>query len=97
MKKYFYSGIAIVTLFVIFTIFNIYSDKLKKEKEAGRNEIRIEKLQDENTQNKAVIKHQKKTNEVQAKQKKIISNLDIPDKYRVEWLRWIHQDATTDN
>ena len=85
MKNYFYAGLAILLIFLIFLV-------AREQKEAGRNEIRVEQLEDKNIQNRAIIDNQKKTNEIQRKQQKIIKNLDIPNEYRLEWLRWIHPD-----
>ena len=76
--------IAIAAIFLIFLIFFI----AREQKEAGRNEIKVEQLEDKNTQNQAVIENQKKTNEVQKKQQKIISNLDVDLEYRIKWLQW---------
>jgi hypothetical protein len=90
MRNYFYSGLAILLIFLIFLV-------AREQKEAGRNEIRVEQLEDKNIQNRAIIDNQKKTNEVQRKQQKIIRNLDIPNDYRLKWLRWIYPDITASN
>mgnify|MGYP003644075118 CR=1 FL=1 len=90
MKNYFYAGLAILLIFLIFLV-------AREQKEAGRNEIRVEQLEDKNIQNRAIIDNQKKTNEIQRKQQKIIKNLDIPNEYRLKWLRWIHPDITANS
>jgi hypothetical protein len=90
MKNYFYAGLAILLIFLIFLV-------AREQKEAGRNEIRVEQLEDKNIQNRAIIDNQKKTNEIQRKQQKIIKNLDIPNEYRLKWLRWIHPDIAANS
>ena len=90
MKNYFYAGLAILLIFLIFLV-------AREQKEAGRNEIRVEQLEDKNIQNRAIIDNQKKTNEIQRKQQKIIKNLDIPNEYRLKWLRWIPPDIAANS
>ena len=36
-------------------------------------------------------------NEGEVTAPKIIKNLDIPNEYRLKWLRWIHPDITANS
>ena len=60
---------SVLAIFLIFLIFLVAT----KSKQAGKNEVKIEQLQDQSAQKDIAINNEKQTNETQQRQKKIIS------------------------
>lgn len=90
IKRYLYIGLAIFVIFIIFLV-------ASKSKEAGKNEIKIEQLQEKSIQKDIVINNQKSTNEIQQKQKQIIAILNVHDDYVDKFLRWVWGCSDDDN
>lgn len=85
--------ITIAAIFVIFFVFLL----VKESKKAGKNEIKIEQLEDSIAINEVVINNQKATNEVKIKQQKISSDTIINDEYRAKLLLWLQEDDTSNS